>query len=57
MTKLNIRLSQKDEENIKKLKEYYGLTENSELVRYVLTSAVRNLPNYFISGNTVGIRS
>ena len=38
MTKLNMRLNQKDEDSIKVLKERYGITQTSELVHFLITS-------------------
>lgn len=40
MTKLNMRLNPKDEDKINILKERYGLTQTSELVRFLITSIV-----------------
>jgi hypothetical protein len=37
MTKLNMVLSSTDEEKINLLKKKYGLTQPSELVRFVIT--------------------
>jgi hypothetical protein len=38
MTKLNMRLNPKDEQKIALLKERYGFTQTSELIRFLLTT-------------------
>lgn len=37
MSKLNMVLTPKDEDKINLLKEKYGLTQNTELVRFLIT--------------------
>lgn len=43
MSKLNMKLTVRDEENVNKLKERYGYEQTSELVRYLLINACEQL--------------
>jgi hypothetical protein len=44
VVKLNMVINPKDEEKINLLKERYGLTRNSELVRFVITHMAEQIP-------------
>ncbi len=44
VTKLNMVLTPKDEQKINILKNKYGLTQTSELVRFVITYMTDQIP-------------
>lgn len=43
MSKLNMKLTTRDEENVNMLKERYGFVQTSELVRFLLINATEQI--------------